>query len=73
MPAISHLTTRCDICKYQSKRCELAYSINFCDDCKYSLDCTIKSVWCDAGYDVECNNGFEPNDEYCEEDEDVLS
>lgn len=50
--------SRCDLCDHQHT-CELANIINFCDDCRYKDECTIRDVACDAGYDIECNNGFE--------------
>ena len=44
--------------------CDLANQISFCDDCKYGFNCDIRSVSCDKGHDIECNNGFEEK-EYC--------
>lgn len=44
----------------ESLKAELKfYKDNFCDDCRDSVFCTIRSVSCQAGYDIECNNGFE--------------
>lgn len=60
--------SRCDFCKYYDE-CEFADYYNFCDDCKYGDDCTIRTVSCERGYDIECNNGFEDKD-ILEDDED---
>lgn len=49
---------RCNGCKFQDD-CEYAYNYNFCDDCKDGKDCSLRTVYCKAGYDIECNNGFE--------------
>lgn len=51
----------CETCKI--KDCQLREQINFCEDCKDYDDCTIKES-CEAGYDIECNNGFEPCDDF---------
>lgn len=48
----------CLNCEYR-ETCELADNINFCEECKDCDTCTIKSC-CEAGHDIECNNGFEP-------------
>lgn len=45
-------------CKY-ANQCEDENQINFCDDCKDCDECTIKTVTCEAGHYIECNNGFE--------------
>lgn len=60
----------CDMCEY-AENCEYADGINFCDDCKYSFDCPIKTVFCKAGYAIECNNGWEDKDEYLGEEIEV--
>lgn len=57
----------CDNCGI--RHCELRGNINFCEDCKEYLHCKILSP-CAAGYDVECNNGFEPCDVWDDEEED---
>lgn len=59
----------CSTCEF-ADTCEIADITNFCDDCKDCDGCTLKYVTCQAGHDIECNNGFEPNDDYCSEDED---
>lgn len=59
----------CVDCEYAEK-CEYAYCINFCDECKDRLTCGIRYESCDAGYDIECNNGFEPINDYDEWDDD---
>ena len=34
--------------------------MNRCSGCEFYNDCEfIRSVSCKAGYDIECNNGFE--------------
>lgn len=48
---------RCSGCEFYND-CEFADNYNFCDDCVNGL-CSIRSVSCKAGYDIECNNGFE--------------
>lgn len=48
----------CLDCEYRES-CELVDNINFCDDCADCIGCDIKTS-CDAGHDIECNNGFEP-------------
>lgn len=58
----------CYECEYRDN-CELAEQINFCEDCKYNLTCDIKSC-CEAGHDIECNNGFEPKSYLDDESED---
>lgn len=57
----------CD--KYYS--CEMADTINFCDECKDADYCTLRlCTTCPSGHDIECNNGFEPKDYYCSEEDD---
>lgn len=56
----------CDCCEYADK-CELADGINFCEDCRDFGECTIACVFCEAGHAIECNNGFEVKDGYCED------
>ena len=48
----------CYGCKF-SECCELFNNIDFCEDCVHFEECPIKTVWCDAGHAIECNNGFE--------------
>ena len=57
----------CDTCGYADD-CELAYGICFCEDCKDYHDCTIRYYTCEAGHEIECNNGFEDKNDYCSED-----
>ncbi len=57
----------CNHCEYADK-CESAYGINFCEDCVEYAKCTITQS-CEAGHDIECNNGFEDKNDYCSEDE----
>lgn len=55
----------CDSCDI--KNCELRDNVNFCDDCKDYYFCDLHySTFgcCETGYNVECNNGFEPKDNY---------
>lgn len=52
------MTSFCPQCPHRNT-CELVDNINFCEDCQDNDVCTIQSS-CDAGHDVECNNGFEP-------------
>lgn len=59
----------CETCDLADK-CELAYGIMFCDNCKDSCDCSIKFATCEAGHFIECNNGWEDKEDYCCEDED---
>lgn len=49
---------RCSGCEFYND-CEFADNYNFCDDCADGHFCSIRSVSCKAGYDIECNNGFE--------------
>jgi hypothetical protein len=56
----------CDCCEYANE-CELADGINFCNDCKDCDECTIRTVCCEAGHDIECNNGFEDKNDYYSE------
>lgn len=58
----------CDNCEYNNE-CELAGIINFCEDCKDCDCCSIRTEYCKAGHDIECNNGFEKKDCYCDEEE----
>ena len=53
---------RCFACEFK-EGCPLARIINFCEDCKDYDTCWIKGVSCEAGYEIECNNGFEDDDE----------
>ena len=58
---------KCWDCEYYDT-CELVDHVNFCEDCKYFDDCDILST-CDGGEYVECNNGFEPVDEWLDDEE----
>ena len=58
----------CDDCKYATK-CKIAYTVNFCENCKDYNDCDIRYYECEAGHEIECNNGFEENNSYCDYDE----
>ncbi len=58
----------CFGCKYRED-CELADVINFCEDCIDYPHCDMCYVECKGGYAVECNNGFEPKNEYGDYDE----
>ena len=53
---------RCEDCEFNDE-CEYVDNYNFCDDCRGSIYCTIRSVSCKAGYDIECDNGFELEEE----------
>ena len=59
---------RCSICEH-SDSCKFAHYYNFCEDCKDYWDCTIRisSEECLKGYEIECNNGFEDEDEWEDE------
>lgn len=65
--ATNDTDNNCRWCKYR-RICELADQVNFCEDCKY-YPCGINGAECKAGYEIECNNTFEPNDDYCDDDE----
>lgn len=58
----------CDTCEYYDE-CVFADGTNFCEDCKYYAECRIRTASCEAGHDIECNNGFEDKNEYCCDDE----
>lgn len=60
--------SRCYTCEYHDE-CEYADGINFCDDCIYGNNCDLRYVSCEAGHDIECNNGFEDKSDYCSEDD----
>lgn len=50
---------RCDTCKFYNL-CQYADNYNFCEDCVDGDFCSIRSFEsCMAGYDIECNNGFQ--------------
>lgn len=54
----------CDNCE-KSNNCGLAFIINFCIECKHYHHCDLLGGIggeCDAGHEIECNNGFEPED-----------
>lgn len=55
----------CDSCEYADD-CEYAYMMNFCENCKDYYNCNLRSAifTCKAGYELECNNGFEQSDEF---------
>lgn len=53
----------CDGCEYYDE-CEYAGMVNFCDDCKDGEGCGLRTVCCEAGHDIECNNGFEIKADY---------
>ncbi|MEE0983767.1 MAG: hypothetical protein U0L38_06915, partial [Bacteroidales bacterium] len=59
--------TYCDNCGFRDE-CELADNVNFCEDCKERWTCTIRYGFCMAGHDIECNNGFEPRNDYCDDE-----
>ena len=59
---------RCDSCEFYDE-CEYADGINFCEDCKDHSECTLCYISCKAGFDIECNNGFEDKEDYCSEDD----
>lgn len=65
------MSNYCDNCEH-SATCEIAFETEFCDDCKDRFNCNIRYYnSCAAGHDVECNNGFEPLNDYDNlEDED---
>lgn len=56
------MVNHCEDCEY-SNDCDIAYITEFCEDCKDYYTCDILSE-CKAGYSVECNNGFEPKNDY---------
>lgn len=62
----------CDYCLNCEHRedCELADNINFCEDCKDYPHCDICYGYCEGGYAVECNNGFEPKNDYGDDEYD---
>lgn len=50
----------CDTCEV--KDCDLRDNVNFCEDCAEYRTCPLHDGvfgTCEAGYDIECNNGFE--------------
>ena len=54
------MTDKCLDCEYR-KKCKFKDFYNFCDDCADYENCTIRfGSTCKAGYEIECNNGFEP-------------
>lgn len=57
----------CFGCEYL-EHCETA-GANFCANCKDYSECDICYEYCRGGYAVECNNGFEPKDEYGDDEE----
>lgn len=56
----------CETCNYANK-CSYAYSTRFCVDCKDYRNCDICYVTCKAGHAIECDNGFETENEYEDE------
>ena len=59
---------RCGLCEFRDN-CKYANYYDFCDDCKYGGGCPLRSASCKAGYDIECNNGFEDKELWEDEDE----
>lgn len=57
------MDNRCLNCEF-SENCELFDAINFCEDCKDYHNCDICYETCEAGHQIECNNGFEVKSEY---------
>ena len=50
--------------------CPMADDLNFCEECAEYDTCSIRdAVTCPAGCGIECNNGFEPKDFYCCEED----
>jgi hypothetical protein len=60
--------THCDGCNTED--CESRNITSFCEDCKYYVSCDIKYVACDAGHEIECNNGFEPSNIFDDDEDD---
>ncbi len=56
------------------EHCELRDEVNFCEDCAEYKTCPICYDCCESGHAIECNNGFESQNEYDEpvEDEDEV-
>lgn len=54
----------CETCDVEE--CELRGVINFCEDCKNYDTCDIRtwSYGCEKDFEVECNNGFEPKNDF---------
>ena len=42
----------------KSEDCEIANETRFCNECKHRMNCRTLDC-CEAGYEIECNNGFE--------------
>lgn len=59
----------CETCDFANK-CSYAYAVRFCRECKDYWDCDIRNVSCMAGHDIECDNGFEEENEYDDEVDD---
>ena len=57
----------CEGCKYESN-CKIAYSVNFCRNCRDYYDCEIRTEFCEDMHYIECNNGFIPKSEYDEDE-----
>lgn len=53
----------CYCCDF-ADTCEIADLVNFCEDCIDYDDCSICDTECNAGHFIECNNGFEPKEEF---------
>ena len=49
--------------------CEFANNVKFCDNCNQGDICDVRTVCCDAGHDIECNNGYEEDEMEVDEDE----
>ena len=60
---------KCYTCKFYDE-CEYSDGYNFCEDCKNADVCPIRysSQTCKAGYEIECNNGFEIKSIFDEEE-----
>ena len=50
--------SRCANCEHYNE-CEHADEVCFCDECRHDYSCPVKTVCCEAGHYIECNNGFE--------------
>ncbi len=52
----------CATCN-KTEQCELAHNINFCIDCKEYFGCPVRTESCENYHYIECNNGFEIEEE----------
>lgn len=64
---IDHLDY-CSNCEYRED-CELVDNINFCEDCKDYYSCGLCYIDCKAGHPIECNNGFELENDYGDDED----